>query len=410
MAGPTATRTSDGSSNRAAAVASAPAARPRHPAWTTARKPDRGDAMATGRQSATRTASGRFADEVNSVSAPGIRESGSAKPAAARLVPTRTALAPWTCSAVAKAEISRPSMTRSRFVETDGASSPTTNDRFRESNGFALAPPVRSVNAARKPARSNETDTSANARLPRERCSNAMTTEDRTRPERDQRGRERGRTRDPGSVRGERRGDPAPGDETWGAVADPEARGGGRAPRCRFGSAPHTSAGLPHAPGGVVSALQEVRDVQVLLCVEDHGLRSGLEDFVLLLVLQQRRQRRLLRLGARGEGGLLEQAREPGVDGRRDQLVEPRGDDRYADLVAERIVDDSAEDDVRVGVGHPGDGLGGPVHLVQREVLRTGDREQHALRALDRGLEQRRRDRGLRRLLRPLLPGGVADP
>src|SRR6266540_3774732 len=81
----------------------------------------------------------------------------SAKPAPPRAAPTLTALAPWTCSAVAKAGMPSPSTTRSRFVETAEGSSPTANDTFRESNGFALAPPVRSVNAARNPARSSVT-------------------------------------------------------------------------------------------------------------------------------------------------------------------------------------------------------------------------------------------------------------
>src|SRR5205823_10125928 len=35
--------------------------------------------------------------------------------------------------------------------------------------------------------------------------------------------------------------------------------------------------------------LQEVRDVQVFLGVEDHGLRRGLEDLVLLLVVLEER-------------------------------------------------------------------------------------------------------------------------
>src|SRR5919108_1652022 len=60
----------------------------------------------------------------------------------------------------------------------------------------------------------------------------------------------------------------------------------------RGSSPPPSSAGprgaprtLVHRPGRSRLALEEVRDVQVLLCVEDHRLRRRLEDLVLLLVL-----------------------------------------------------------------------------------------------------------------------------
>src|SRR3954462_9177192 len=47
--------------------------------------------------------------------------------------------------------------------------------------------------------------------------------------------------------------------------------------------------------------------------------------------------------------------------------VEAGGDDRDADLVAQRVVDDGAEDDVGVGVGRRVDDLGRLVDLEQAE-------------------------------------------
>src|SRR5262245_553815 len=80
-------------------------------------------------------------------------------------------------------------------------------------------------------------------------------------------------------------------------------------------------------------------------------------------------------------------------------LAEAGGDDRDADLVAHRFVDDGAEDDVGVLVGlflHQGGGL---VHLVQREARPARDVDQHAARAVDRDvLQERARDRLVGRL------------
>ena len=59
-------------------------------------------------------------------------------------------------------------------------------------------------------------------------------------------------------------------------------------------------------------------------------------------------------------------------------------------LVAMRVVDDGAEDDVRVLVGRARDDLGRLVHLEQADVGPPGDVEQDAGGALDRRLEQRR--------------------
>ena len=76
--------------------------------------------------------------------------------------------------------------------------------------------------------------------------------------------------------------------------------------------------------------------------------------------------------------------------GRCGELVEAGRDDGDANLLAERVVHDGAEDDVGVGMGHAGDVVGRRVDLVEREVGGAGDGEQHALGAVDRGLQQRR--------------------
>ena len=55
------------------------------------------------------------------------------------------------------------------------------------------------------------------------------------------------------------------------------------------------------------------------------------------------------------------------------------------------------------------DDLGGLVDLEQPEVAAAGDREQHALRALDARLEQRAGDRRLRGVVRAVVAGGQAD-
>src|SRR5579872_1900378 len=72
--------------------------------------------------------------------------------------------------------------------------------------------------------------------------------------------------------------------------------------------------------------------------------------------------------------------------------VETCRDDRHLHLLAERVVDHVAEDDVGVGVGHVVDDGGRLVHLEEGEVAPAGDVEQDAAGALDRGLEERARD------------------
>ena len=77
--------------------------------------------------------------------------------------------------------------------------------------------------------------------------------------------------------------------------------------------------------------------------------------------------------------------------------VEAGGDDRDAHLVAEGVVDDGAEDDVRLGVHGLLHEPGGVVDLEDAEVRPALDREQHAVRAVDARLEQRATRRRARR-------------
>ena len=96
-----------------------------------------------------------------------------------------------------------------------------------------------------------------------------------------------------------------------------------------------------------------------------------------------------LRLGARAAAAAL--------------AAEAGRDHRDAHLVAHRLVDDRAEDDVRVLVGRARHDLGRLVHLEQADVGAAGDVEEDPGRAFDRRLEQRRRDGGARRLGRAVL-------
>ncbi len=96
----------------------------------------------------------------------------------------------------------------------------------------------------------------------------------------------------------------------------------------------------------------------------------------------------------------------PGV---RLPAVEAGGDDRHPHLVTQGVVDDGAEDDVGVGVRGVGDQRGGLVDLEQAEVRPAGDRQQHAVRALHRGLEQRAGDGLLGGQQRAVVAAGAAD-
>src|SRR5437773_2439486 len=64
----------------------------------------------------------------------------------------------------------------------------------------------------------------------------------------------------------------------------------------------------------------------------------------------------------------------------RARLVEARRDDADLHVVLHALVDDRAEDDVRLGVCGRVDDLRGLVHLEEREVRPAGDREEHAAR------------------------------
>ena len=75
--------------------------------------------------------------------------------------------------------------------------------------------------------------------------------------------------------------------------------------------------------------------------------------------------------------------------------VEAGRDDGDAHLVAEGVVDDGTEDDVGLGVHGLLHESCGVVDLEDAEVRPALDREQHAVRAVDRRLEQRARDREL---------------
>ena len=69
--------------------------------------------------------------------------------------------------------------------------------------------------------------------------------------------------------------------------------------------------------------------------------------------------------------------------------VESGGDDGDAHLVAEGVVDDGTEDDVRLGVHGLLHEARGVVDLEDAEVRSALDRQQHAVRAVDARLEQR---------------------
>ena len=72
--------------------------------------------------------------------------------------------------------------------------------------------------------------------------------------------------------------------------------------------------------------------------------------------------------------------------------VEAGGDDGDLELVAHALVDDGAEDDVGLRVGHLLDDLGRLVDLEEAQVGTAGDVEEDALGAADADLEQRAAD------------------
>src|SRR4051812_2233930 len=149
------------------------------------------------------------------------------------------------------------------------------------------------------------------------------------------------------------------------------------------------------------SSLQEVGDVEVVV-VELQGrtprrllrARTGGDRLALLLGLD----RRLLgplggeRLG-RGPGLLLGLRRlvatKPGLmlAALRHPAVEAGRDHRHPDLVAQRVVDRGAEDDVGLGVRRLRHQRRRLVDLEQAQVGAAGDRQQDPVGPVDAGLE-----------------------
>ena len=89
--------------------------------------------------------------------------------------------------------------------------------------------------------------------------------------------------------------------------------------------------------------------------------------------------------------------------------VEAGGDDRHPHLVSQGTVDHVSDDDVGLGVDGLAHQVGGLVHLEQTQVGTALEEEQHAVGAVDRGLQQRRGDGLLGGRDRAPLTGGRAD-
>ncbi len=89
--------------------------------------------------------------------------------------------------------------------------------------------------------------------------------------------------------------------------------------------------------------------------------------------------------------------------------VEPGRDHGHPHLVAERVVDGRTEDDVRLRVDRVGHHRRRLVDLEQAQVGPARDREQHAVGAVDRLLEQRAGDRHLGRRDGTVLTARRAD-
>ena len=195
-------------------------------------------------------------------------------------------------------------------------------------------------------------------------------------------------------------------DTEQGAGRSSRPRGGGRAPP-RFGNlpAPHDRAG----PRGAVAdrlALQEVRDVQVLLGVERDrpAARLAVGEHVGLVGPRRgstgapRARRRRSRTGSssRRESRLsnwLPSPSRPGLT-----LSKP------AATTVTRTSSPSASSTtapkMMFASGWATRVMASAAWFTSCSVrsVGPGDRQQHALGAVDRGLEQRRADRGLRRL------------
>src|SRR5687767_7766949 len=93
----------------------------------------------------------------------------------------------------------------------------------------------------------------------------------------------------------------------------------------------------------------------------------------------------------------------------RSQLVEPGRDHADLHVAAHAVVDDRAEDDVRLRIGRGVDDLGRFVDLEQSEIRTAGDGEQHTACAVDRLLQKWRLDRLTRGIGRACFAGAVSD-
>src|SRR6188472_464787 len=94
---------------------------------------------------------------------------------------------------------------------------------------------------------------------------------------------------------------------------------------------------------------------------------------------------------------------------RRLAALEAGGNDGYPYLVPECVIDDGTEDDVRVLMGGALDQVGGSRLLEQPKIGATRDGEQHAVSAVDAGLQQWRRHRRFGSRTRPVLATRRAD-
>src|SRR4051812_28967015 len=164
-------------------------------------------------------------------------------------------------------------------------------------------------------------------------------------------------------------------------------------PKANAGAAVKRALSGPAAPlGGRRSAVaQEGRDVDVVV--------GDLQRRALALA-----DARAAVAPAGAVAGLLAGGARAGAP-----VVEARRDDRHANLVADLLVDDRAEDDVGGRVGRALDDLGGLVDLEQADVLAARDVEQDPGGALDGLLEQRAGDGLLGRLDRAVLAAGLSD-
>src|SRR5581483_7847170 len=151
---------------------------------------------------------------------------------------------------------------------------------------------------------------------------------------------------------------------------------------------------LPHADErplvGRSAAAQEARDLQIvriellLLGCRRRLRRHGRRDRR-LLVLRLGRTLGRARLDLTLVHGLIDPPQRPG-------LVEAGRDDADLHVALQPLVDDRAEDDVRLRVRRGVDDLRRLVDLEEREVRAAGDREEDAARAVDGLLEERRHD------------------